>query len=136
MTDEVVNPGPGLGQAQKGGGVKSVNGTPLPPTLDLNSDDNKINNNLTFECTYLKISTIQELPGGFAPLVPLPGLCPGPTEGLQWPPDPLPKLFGTSYILESTSSLKKIVKPLTYELEEGIWKYNRMRVYHTINCDV
>jgi hypothetical protein len=25
MTDDVVNPGPGLGQAQKGGGVKSVN---------------------------------------------------------------------------------------------------------------
>jgi hypothetical protein len=45
MTDDVVNPGPGLGQAQKGGGVKSVNGT--PPTLDLNSDDNKINNNLS-----------------------------------------------------------------------------------------
>jgi hypothetical protein len=55
----------------------------------------------------LKISTIQELPGGKAPLVPLPGLCPGPTGGLQWPPDPLPKLLGTSYILESTSSLKK-----------------------------
>ena len=47
MTDDVVNPGPGLGQAQKGGGVKSVNGTPSPPTLDLNSDDNKINNNLS-----------------------------------------------------------------------------------------
>ena len=45
MTDDVVNPGPGLGQAHKGGGVKSVNGT--PPTLDLNSDDNKINNNLS-----------------------------------------------------------------------------------------
>ena len=28
MTDDVVNPGPGLGQAQKGGGVKSVNGHP------------------------------------------------------------------------------------------------------------
>ena len=47
MTDDVVNPGPGLGQAQKGGGVKSVKGTPSPPTLDLNSDDNKINNNLS-----------------------------------------------------------------------------------------
>ena len=47
MTDDVVNPGPGLGQAQKGGGVKSVNGTPSPPTLDLNSDDSKINNNLS-----------------------------------------------------------------------------------------
>ena len=47
MTDDVVNPGPGLGQAQKGGGVKSVNGTPSPPTLDLNNDDNKINNNLS-----------------------------------------------------------------------------------------
>ena len=47
MADDVVNPGPGLGQAQKGGGVKSVNGTPSPPTLDLNSDDNKINNNLS-----------------------------------------------------------------------------------------
>ena len=31
VTDEVVNPGPGLGQAQKGGGVKSVNGTPPSP---------------------------------------------------------------------------------------------------------
>jgi hypothetical protein len=28
MTDDVVNPGPGLGQAQKGGGVKSVNEHP------------------------------------------------------------------------------------------------------------
>ena len=28
MTDDVVNPGPGLGQAQKGGGVKLVNGHP------------------------------------------------------------------------------------------------------------
>jgi hypothetical protein len=46
MTYDVVNPGPGLGQAQKGGGVKSFNRIP-PPTLDLNSDDNKINNNLS-----------------------------------------------------------------------------------------
>ena len=30
MTYDVVNPGPDLGQAQKGGGVKSVNGTPSP----------------------------------------------------------------------------------------------------------
>jgi hypothetical protein len=51
----------------------------------------------------LKISTIQVLPGGFAPLVPLPGLCHGPTGGLKRPPDPSLKLFGTSYILESTS---------------------------------
>ena len=28
MTYDVVNPGPDLGQAQKDGGVKSVNGTP------------------------------------------------------------------------------------------------------------
>ena len=33
MTDDVVNPGPGLRQAQKGGGVKSVNGTPSPQLL-------------------------------------------------------------------------------------------------------
>ena len=34
-----------------------------------------------------------ELPGGFAPLAPLPGLCPGPTGGLKWPPDPSPNNF-------------------------------------------
>jgi hypothetical protein len=28
LTDDVVNPCPGMGQAQKGGGVKSVNGHP------------------------------------------------------------------------------------------------------------
>jgi hypothetical protein len=33
MTDDVVNPGPDLGQALKGGGVKSVNGTPSPQVL-------------------------------------------------------------------------------------------------------
>jgi hypothetical protein len=33
MTDDVVNPYPGLGQAQKGGGVKSVKGTPSPQLL-------------------------------------------------------------------------------------------------------
>jgi hypothetical protein len=50
--------------------------------------------------------------GGQAPLVPLPGLCPGPTGGIKRSPESSPKLFGTSYILESTSSLKKIVKLL------------------------
>jgi len=55
----------------------------------------------------LKNPTIQELLGGFAPWSPPPGHCLGPTGGLEWPPDPSPKLFGTSYILESTSSLKK-----------------------------
>ena len=30
MTYDVVNPGPGLGQAQKCSEVKSVNGTPPP----------------------------------------------------------------------------------------------------------
>ena len=34
-----------------------------------------------------------ELPGGFAPLDPLPGLCPGPTGGLKQPPDPSPNDF-------------------------------------------
>ena len=34
-----------------------------------------------------------ELPGGFASLAPLPGLCPGPTGGLQRPPDPSPNNF-------------------------------------------
>ena len=34
-----------------------------------------------------------ELPGGFAPLAPLPGLCPGPTGSLKRPPDPSPNNF-------------------------------------------
>ena len=34
-----------------------------------------------------------ELPGGFAPLAPLPVLCPGPTGGLKRPPDPSPNNF-------------------------------------------
>ena len=46
MTYDVVNPVPGLGQAQTCSEVKSVNGTP-PSTLDLNSNDNNINNNLS-----------------------------------------------------------------------------------------
>jgi hypothetical protein len=37
MTYDVVNPGPGLGQAQTCSEVKSVDGT--PPTLYLNSND-------------------------------------------------------------------------------------------------
>jgi hypothetical protein len=45
MTYDVVNPGPGLGQAQTCSEVKSVDGT--PPTLYLNSNDNNINNNLS-----------------------------------------------------------------------------------------
>ena len=40
-------------------------------------------------------------PGGFAPLVPLPGLCPGPTGGLAGPQTPaccvLPHCSGPSY---------------------------------------
>jgi hypothetical protein len=47
VTDDVVNPGPGLGQAQKVVGLNRLMGPPLPPTLDLNSYDNKINNNLS-----------------------------------------------------------------------------------------
>ena len=34
-----------------------------------------------------------ELPGGFAPLAPLPGLCPAPTGGLKRPLDPSPNNF-------------------------------------------
>ena len=34
-----------------------------------------------------------ELPGGFVPLAPLPGLCPGPTGGLKRSPDPSPNNF-------------------------------------------
>ena len=34
-----------------------------------------------------------EFPGGFAPLAPLPGLCPGPTGGRLRPPDPSPNNF-------------------------------------------
>ena len=39
---------------------------------------------------YLNFAKLLELPGGFAPLDPLPGLCPGPTGGLKRPPDPSP----------------------------------------------
>ena len=34
-----------------------------------------------------------ELPGGFAPLTPLPGLFPGPPGGPKRPPDPSPNNF-------------------------------------------
>ena len=34
-----------------------------------------------------------ELPAGFAPLAPLPGLCTGPTGGLKRPLDPSPNNF-------------------------------------------
>ena len=63
MTDDVVNPVPGLGQAQKGGGVKSVNGT--PPTLDLNSDDNKINNNLPLLNVHRNIQGVKQTQENF-----------------------------------------------------------------------
>jgi hypothetical protein len=63
MTDDVVNPVPGLGQAQKGGGVKSVNGT--PPTLDLNSDDNKINNNLSLLNVHKNIQGVKQTQENF-----------------------------------------------------------------------
>ena len=56
---------------------------------------NKQNFDLTFlgKFIYLMFKTL-ELPGGFAPLPPpLPGLCPGPTWGLKWPPDPSPNNF-------------------------------------------
>jgi hypothetical protein len=33
MTYDVGNPGPGLGQAQQCGGVKTVNGIPTPPSV-------------------------------------------------------------------------------------------------------
>ena len=36
---------------------------------------------------------IRFLPGGFAPLNPLPGLCPGPTGGLGGPLHPRPNLL-------------------------------------------
>ena len=51
MSDDVVNPGPGLGQAQKGGGVKSVNGTPSPQLLIWTVMITKSIITLTFECT-------------------------------------------------------------------------------------
>ena len=35
-----------------------------------------------------KKAKMQELPGGFAPLVPLPGLCPGPAGDLGGPQTP------------------------------------------------
>ena len=40
-----------------------------------------------------------ELPGGFAPWAPLPGLCPGPTGGLKWPPDPSPNNFAPPFLI-------------------------------------
>ena len=42
-----------------------------------------------------------ELPGGFALLAPLPGLCPGPTGGLKRPPDPSPNNFAPPFLIPS-----------------------------------
>ena len=55
---------------------------------------NKQNFDLTFLGNlFIKCLKTLELPGGFVPLAPLPGLCPGPTGGLTWPPDPSPNNF-------------------------------------------
>ena len=40
-----------------------------------------------------------ELPGGCAPLAPLPGLCPGPTVGLKRPQDPSPNNFAPPFLI-------------------------------------
>ena len=40
-----------------------------------------------------------ELPGGFTPLAPLHGLCPGPTGGLKRPPDPSPNNFAPPFLI-------------------------------------
>ena len=42
---------------------------------------------------------ILELPEGFAPLAPLPGLCPGHTWGLKRPPDPSPNNFAPPFLI-------------------------------------
>ena len=50
---------------------------------------------LSFYLNDYQIIDKVELPGGFAPLAPLPGLCPGPTGGLKRPPDPSPNNFAS-----------------------------------------
>ena len=40
-----------------------------------------------------------ELPGGFAPLDPLPGLCPGPTGGLKRPQTPRPIILHPPFLI-------------------------------------
>ena len=41
----------------------------------------------------------QELPGGCAPLAPLPGLCPGPTGGLKWSQTPRPIILHPPFLI-------------------------------------
>jgi len=47
---------------------------------------------------------------GFA-LNPPPGFCPGPTRGLEWPPDPSPQVVPTFHFIPSYApeNVKKIV---------------------------
>ena len=40
-----------------------------------------------------------EFPGGFVPLAPLPGFCPGPTGGHKRPPDPSPNNFASPFLI-------------------------------------
>ena len=55
--------------------------------------------------------------GGFAPLNPLPGRCPGPAGGLERPPDPSPYLVP---ILYSSSSYATAYKQLKFTNLEQI----------------
>ena len=61
---------------------------------------NKKKFDLTFlgKFTYSMFKTL-EFPGAFAPLAPLPGLCPAPAGSLKRPPDPSPNNFAPPFLI-------------------------------------
>ena len=54
---------------------------------------------LSFYLNDYQIIDKVELPGGFAPLAPLPGLCPGPTGGLKRPQTPRPIILHPPFLI-------------------------------------
>ena len=94
-----------------------------------------------------------ELPGGFAPLAPLPGFCPGPTGGLKRLPDPSPNNFAppisnswlrpcrpTSYHPQGNGQVERfnlthlgMLRTLPASAKAN-WKSHLNKLVHAYNC--
>ena len=70
--------------------------------------DQNASQNASERASYL--TEIRFRPGGFAPLVPLPGLCPGPTGGLGGPQTPCLLCFHIVIALATPLTAKYFVK--------------------------